>query len=90
MFGLNITQMRDDTGGSYMPNTLDTSFVNELSKSYINGKGVEGNSGKNYDIKDPYDDSVFASVKLADQKQIQEAFLTLFTFLIRFVKSIIN
>ncbi|AXF57024.1 aldehyde dehydrogenase family protein [Salicibibacter kimchii] len=59
-----------------MSYTLDTSLVSQLSKSYINGKWVDGKSGKDYDIKDPYDDSIVSTVQLANKEQIQEAFKT--------------
>lgn len=51
-----------------------TDFINQLSKSYINGEWVDGRSGKTYESKDPYDDSVVATMTLADQDQIKEAF----------------
>ncbi|KKE77713.1 aldehyde dehydrogenase family protein [Bacilli bacterium] len=57
-----------------MVNTLDTTFVGQLSKSYIDGKWVDGRSGKDYRIKDPYDNSTVSTVSLANQDQIKEAF----------------
>lgn len=59
-----------------MQNTLDITLLNELSKSYINGQWVDGKSGKKYEIKDPFDNSVITSVRLANQRQIKEAFTT--------------
>lgn len=57
-----------------MANTLDISLVNQISKSFIGGKWVEGKSRKNYEITDPYDRSVVSTVQLANKDQIKEAF----------------
>ncbi|MCQ6281653.1 aldehyde dehydrogenase family protein [Bacillus sp. EB600] len=49
-------------------------WIKELSKSFINGKWIEGKSGRYYDIKDPYDNSVVATIGLANLQQIKEAY----------------
>lgn len=49
-------------------------ITEQLNKSYIAGKWVDGESGREYTIKDPYDNSELARVKLADSKQIKKAF----------------
>lgn len=57
-----------------MVSTLDISLVNQISKSFIGGKWVEGKSRKKYEITDPYDRSVVSTVQLANKGQIKEAF----------------
>jgi aldehyde dehydrogenase (NAD+) len=46
----------------------------DYNKSFINGRWTEGLSERTYDILNPYDDSVIASVRLATSKQLQETF----------------
>jgi len=46
----------------------------QLNKSYINGKWVEGAEGKTVDIHNPYNEKVLASVKIASLDQVNEAF----------------
>jgi aldehyde dehydrogenase (NAD+) len=46
----------------------------EFNKSYMNGEWTEGLSERTYDILNPYDDSVVASVRLATAKQLEETF----------------
>jgi aldehyde dehydrogenase (NAD+) len=48
--------------------------VGLLNKSFINGEWTEGQSERTYDILNPYDDSVIASVRLASKGQLEEAF----------------
>jgi aldehyde dehydrogenase (NAD+) len=48
--------------------------VGLLNKSFINGEWTEGQSERTYDILNPYDDSVIASVRLASKEQLEEAF----------------
>jgi aldehyde dehydrogenase (NAD+) len=45
-----------------------------LNKNYINGEWTEGKSNRTYDILNPYDRSVVASVRLATQEQLEETF----------------
>ncbi|WP_138419551.1 aldehyde dehydrogenase family protein [Aquibacillus sediminis] len=49
-------------------------FTDQLNKSYIGGKWVDGQSGRTYDIQDPYDDSIVTTVSLANKQQIESAF----------------
>ena len=49
-------------------------WVKDLNKSFINGEWIEGNSERSYDIKDPYDHSVVANIRLANLQQIKEAY----------------
>ncbi|WP_462409744.1 aldehyde dehydrogenase family protein [Neobacillus sp. Marseille-QA0830] len=46
-----------------------------LNKNYINGEWTEGKSDRTYDILNPYDRSVVASVRLATKEQLEETFL---------------
>lgn len=46
----------------------------QLNKSFINGEWVEGKSNRTYDITDPFDKSVIATVKLATLEQLKETF----------------
>jgi aldehyde dehydrogenase (NAD+) len=46
----------------------------DYNKSFINGKWTEGLSSRIYDILNPYDNSVIASVRLATTAQVEEAF----------------
>ncbi|PLS07189.1 aldehyde dehydrogenase family protein [Neobacillus cucumis] len=48
--------------------------VGVLNKSYINGEWTEGKSSRSYDILNPYDRSVIATVQLATKEQLSEAF----------------
>lgn len=57
-----------------MQHIQETTFIKQLSKTYIGGKWVDGKSGKDYEIKDPYDGSIVSTVSLANQDQINEAF----------------
>ncbi|OMP66013.1 aldehyde dehydrogenase family protein [Domibacillus epiphyticus] len=47
-----------------------------MTKSYINGQWVEGDSGRVYNDLNPYDNSVIAEVKIASKKQMEDAFQT--------------
>jgi aldehyde dehydrogenase (NAD+) len=47
-----------------------------LTKSYINGEWVEGESTRVYQDLNPYDNSLIAEVKLASKAQMEEAFQT--------------
>lgn len=49
-------------------------LINQLNKSYIGGKWVDGQSGRDYSITDPYDNTEVTTVKLASIVQIKEAF----------------
>ncbi|GAD15396.1 aldehyde dehydrogenase family protein [Geobacillus thermoleovorans] len=46
----------------------------QWNKSFINGEWVEGESSRTYDILNPYDRSVVASVPLATVEQLHRAF----------------
>jgi aldehyde dehydrogenase (NAD+) len=46
----------------------------ELNRSFIDGQWTEGLSERTYDILNPYDRSVIASVRMATAKQLQDAF----------------
>ncbi|GAA0440304.1 aldehyde dehydrogenase family protein [Lentibacillus halophilus] len=59
-----------------MQKTEDRTWINRLNKSYVGGQWVNGQSGRDYDIKDPYDDSTLSTVSLATDEQIHEAFET--------------
>lgn len=48
--------------------------VGMLNKSYINGEWIEGKSGRTYDILNPYDRTVVASVRLVSLEQLEETF----------------
>lgn len=48
--------------------------VSVLNKSYINGEWTEGNSSRSYDILNPYDRAVVATVRLASREQLDETF----------------
>lgn len=48
--------------------------IQVLNKNYINGEWTEGKSNRNYDILNPYDRSVVASVRLATKEQLEESF----------------
>ena len=45
-----------------------------LNKNYINGEWTEGKSNRTFDILNPYDRSVVASVRLATKEQLEETF----------------
>lgn len=45
-----------------------------LNKNYINGEWTEGKSNRTYDILNPYDRSVVASVRLATKEQLEKTF----------------
>ncbi|OLS33835.1 aldehyde dehydrogenase family protein [Bacillus sp. MRMR6] len=45
-----------------------------LNKNFINGEWKEGKSSRSYDILNPYDRSVVASVRLATKEQLDETF----------------
>ncbi|MGX2959807.1 aldehyde dehydrogenase family protein [Peribacillus sp. JNUCC 23] len=47
-----------------------------LTKSYINGEWVSGNSGRIYKDLNPYDNSVIAEVNIASKVQMEQAFET--------------
>lgn len=57
-----------------MPSTLNQSFIDQLSKSFINGEWVDGESGKEYKIQDPYDGSTVSTVTVASRAQIIDAY----------------
>jgi aldehyde dehydrogenase (NAD+) len=44
------------------------------NKNYINGEWTEGKSNRTFDILNPYDRSVVASVRLATKEQLEETF----------------
>ncbi len=46
----------------------------KTNKSYINGKWVEGESGRTFENRNPYDDSLIAEIKIATREQTKEAF----------------
>ena len=46
----------------------------KLNKSYINGQWVDGQSDQAFDITNPYDEEVLATVKLCTLPQVEEAF----------------
>ena len=46
----------------------------QLNKSYINGQWVDGQSDQTFDITNPYDEEVLATVKLCTLPQVEEAF----------------
>jgi aldehyde dehydrogenase (NAD+) len=45
-----------------------------FNKNYINGEWTEGKSNRTYDILNPFDRSVVASVRLATKEQLEETF----------------
>ncbi|OLN21239.1 aldehyde dehydrogenase [Domibacillus antri] len=47
-----------------------------ITKSYINGQWVKGNTGRVYSDLNPYDNSVIAEVNIASKAQMEEAFET--------------
>ncbi|WP_409305038.1 aldehyde dehydrogenase family protein [Peribacillus sp. SCS-155] len=49
-------------------------FMN-LNKSYINGEWTEGQTGRRYDILNPYDGSVINDMSIASLQQLEEAFV---------------
>ncbi|KIL35790.1 aldehyde dehydrogenase [Cohnella kolymensis] len=53
--------------------TTATAFES-ANKSYLNGVWTEGNSGRTYEILNPYDQSVVTSVRLASLEQVRESF----------------
>jgi len=53
--------------------TTATAFES-ANKSYINGAWTEGASERTYDILNPFDNSVVATVRLASLEQVREAF----------------
>jgi aldehyde dehydrogenase (NAD+) len=46
----------------------------DLNKSFINGEWKDGLSERTYDILNPYDNSVIATVRLATKEQLNESF----------------
>lgn len=46
----------------------------QLTKSYINGEWVDGESSRMYENRNPYDQSLIAEIKLASLEQTKEAF----------------
>lgn len=50
------------------------STYTQLNKSYINGQWVDGQSDRTFDITNPYDEEVLATVTLATLPQVEEAF----------------
>src|SRR5699024_1031222 len=53
---------------------LSMNQYQQLNKSFINGKWVEGNEGKKIDIHNPYNKDVLATVNVASLDQVDEAF----------------
>lgn len=49
-------------------------FEINYNKSYLDGNWVDGDTGHDYDILNPYDDSVIATVQLASLKQVKNAY----------------
>ncbi|WP_462410523.1 aldehyde dehydrogenase family protein [Neobacillus sp. Marseille-QA0830] len=45
-----------------------------LTKSYINGEWVEGETGRVYNDLNPFDDTVIAGIKIASKAQLESAF----------------
>ncbi|WP_042461925.1 aldehyde dehydrogenase family protein [Neobacillus dielmonensis] len=45
-----------------------------LTKSYINGEWVEGETGRVYNDLNPFDDTVVADIKIASKAQLESAF----------------
>lgn len=50
------------------------SVYTQLNKSYINGQWVDGQSDRTFNITNPYDEEVLATVKLASLPQVEEVF----------------
>ncbi|WP_413364039.1 aldehyde dehydrogenase family protein [Lysinibacillus sp. 3P01SB] len=50
------------------------STYTQLNKNYINGHWVDGLSDRTFDITNPFDEEVLATVKLATLSQVEEAF----------------
>ncbi|MEN1966682.1 aldehyde dehydrogenase family protein [Lentibacillus sp. N15] len=46
----------------------------DYNKSYLNGEWAEGNTGRTYDILNPYDDTVITTVSIASLDQMKEAY----------------
>ncbi|MDV2581145.1 aldehyde dehydrogenase family protein [Alkalibacillus haloalkaliphilus] len=46
-----------------------------FNKSYINGEWVEGESGRNYENQNPYDQSVINTIPLATKQQLEDAYV---------------
>ncbi|WP_085993466.1 aldehyde dehydrogenase family protein [Oceanobacillus senegalensis] len=51
-------------------------FTEKYSKSYLDGKWVDGDTGRKEDIVNPYDHSVITTVGLASLKQLKDAYKT--------------
>ncbi|MDY0394557.1 aldehyde dehydrogenase family protein [Virgibacillus halophilus] len=49
-------------------------FATNYNKSYLNGEWTEGNTGRTYDILNPYDDSVITTVNIASLDQLKKAY----------------
>lgn len=47
---------------------------NELTKNYINGTWVDGESLKTYTLLNPFDNSVLAKFPIASKKQVEQAY----------------
>lgn len=45
-----------------------------LNQSYLNGKWIDGDSGSSFDITNPFDDEVLATVQMASKEQVDHAF----------------
>lgn len=45
-----------------------------LNQSYLNGQWVDGESESTFDITNPFDDEVLATVKMASKEQVDRAF----------------
>ena len=48
--------------------------LNSLTKNYIGGKWVEGKSERTFQIENPFNNEVLATVPLANKEQVNEAF----------------
>jgi aldehyde dehydrogenase (NAD+) len=63
-----------EKGVGKMQQVGNLKLVSQLNKNYVGGKWIDGASGRDYTIRDPYDNSEVATVKLANLAQIKEAF----------------
>ncbi|RYG74297.1 aldehyde dehydrogenase family protein [Lentibacillus lipolyticus] len=49
-------------------------FETNYNKSYLDGSWVDGDTGRDYDIFNPYDGTVIATVQLASMQQVKDAY----------------
>lgn len=54
----------------------DTKIFGDVHKQFIGGRWKDGSSNKIGTINDPYDNSLFAKVVLADQRDVDQAYRT--------------